>query len=106
MSASSSSRREVRTGGDEAPTAWVTICYSAGLWCYCAKQIQVRAFYAKKDTLTPVKVSATMVTLNPASPSPWSGRCRSAASRSPTGDGLRVVLELNSLLRRKTRRLP
>ena len=45
-------------------TAWVTLCYSAGLWCYCANQIQVRAFYAKKDTLTPVKVSATMVTLN------------------------------------------
>jgi len=45
-------------------TAWVTICYSAGLWCYCANQIQVRAFYAKKDTLTPVKVSAAMVALN------------------------------------------
>jgi putative peptidoglycan lipid II flippase len=45
-------------------TAWVTLCYSAGLWCYCANQIQVRAFYAKKDTLTPVKVSATMVALN------------------------------------------
>jgi putative peptidoglycan lipid II flippase len=45
-------------------TAWVTLCYSAGLWCYCANQIQVRAFYAKKDTMTPVKVSATMVALN------------------------------------------
>jgi putative peptidoglycan lipid II flippase len=45
-------------------TAWVTLCYSAGLWCYCANQIQVRAFYAKKDTLTPVKVSAAMVLLN------------------------------------------
>jgi putative peptidoglycan lipid II flippase len=45
-------------------TAWVTLCYSAGLWCYCANQIQVRAFYAKKDTMTPVKVSASMVTLN------------------------------------------
>jgi len=45
-------------------TTWVTIFYSAGLWCYCANQIQVRAFYAKKDTLTPVKVSAAMVGLN------------------------------------------
>jgi putative peptidoglycan lipid II flippase len=45
-------------------TAWVTVYYSAGLWCYCANQIQVRAFYAKKDTITPVKVSATMVLLN------------------------------------------
>jgi putative peptidoglycan lipid II flippase len=45
-------------------TAWVTLCYSAGLWCYCANQIQVRAFYAKKDTMTPVKVSASMVALN------------------------------------------
>jgi putative peptidoglycan lipid II flippase len=45
-------------------TAWVTFFYSAGLWCYCANQIQVRAFYAKKDTVTPVKVSAGMVGLN------------------------------------------
>ena len=45
-------------------TAWVTIFYSAGLWCYCANQIQVRAFYAKKDTVTPVKVAASMVGLN------------------------------------------
>ncbi|HXX92850.1 MAG TPA: murein biosynthesis integral membrane protein MurJ [Planctomycetota bacterium] len=45
-------------------TAWVTFFYSAGLWCYCANQIQVRAFYAKKDTMTPVKVSAAMVALN------------------------------------------
>jgi len=45
-------------------TAWVTAYYSAGLWCYCANQIQVRAFYARKDTLTPVKVSAAMVALN------------------------------------------
>jgi putative peptidoglycan lipid II flippase len=45
-------------------TAWVTMFYSAGLWCYCANQIQVRAFYARKDTLTPVKVSAAMVALN------------------------------------------
>jgi putative peptidoglycan lipid II flippase len=45
-------------------TAAVTFFYSAGLWCYCANQIQVRAFYAKKDTKTPVLASATMVTLN------------------------------------------
>lgn len=45
-------------------TAWVTVFYSAGLWCYCANQIQVRAFYAKGDTLTPVKISAAMVTFN------------------------------------------
>src|SRR4029079_3409229 len=54
-----------KVGPDETQrTAWVTLCYSAGLWCYCANQIQVRAFYAKKDTLTPVKVSASMVLLN------------------------------------------
>lgn len=45
-------------------TAAVTLLYSAGLWCYCANQIQVRAFYAKKDTVTPVRVSVTMVALN------------------------------------------
>jgi putative peptidoglycan lipid II flippase len=49
---------------ETARTAAVTLFYSAGLWCYCANQIQVRAFYAKKDTLTPVKVSASMVALN------------------------------------------
>src|SRR6185369_3255390 len=54
-----------RFGPEEtARTAAVTLLYSAGLWCYCANQIQVRAFYAKKDTLTPVKVSASMVLLN------------------------------------------
>jgi putative peptidoglycan lipid II flippase len=47
-----------------ARAAGVVVLYAAGLWCYCANQIQARAFYAKKDTRTPVRVSATMVFLN------------------------------------------
>lgn len=83
-------------------TAWVTVLYSAGLWCYCANQIQVRAFYAKKDTLTPVKVSAAMVGLNLAVTlalvRPLGERGISIAN-SVTGFFSFVVL--NALLRRK-----
>ncbi len=45
-------------------TAWALRLYGAGLWCYCANQVQIRAFYALKDTRTPVRVSASMVILN------------------------------------------
>lgn len=38
--------------------------FGVGLWCYCANQVQVRAFHAHKDTRTPVRVSAVMVGLN------------------------------------------
>jgi len=83
-------------------TAWVTLCYSAGLWCYCANQIQVRAFYAKKDTLTPVKVSAVMVTLNlgltVALVTPLQERGISIAN---SATGFASFLALNALLRRK-----
>jgi putative peptidoglycan lipid II flippase len=44
--------------------AGVVMWYSAGLWCYCANQIQARAFYAKKDSTTPARVGACMVLLN------------------------------------------
>ena len=83
-------------------TAWVTLCYSAGLWCYCANQIQVRAFYAKKDTMTPVKVSASMVTLNLGLTLAlvWSLKERGISiANSVTGFASFVVLNL--LLRKK-----
>jgi len=83
-------------------TAWVTLCYSAGLWCYCANQIQVRAFYAKKDTLTPVKVSATMVTLNLGLTLAlvWSLKER-GISIANSATGFASFLALGSLFRRK-----
>lgn len=38
--------------------------YALGLWCYCANQVQVRVFYAKGDTRTPVRISASMVAVS------------------------------------------
>jgi putative peptidoglycan lipid II flippase len=83
-------------------TAMVTFCYSAGLWCYCANQIQVRAFYAKKDTMTPVKVSASMVVLNLGLTLVlvWSLQER-GISIANSITGFSSFLVLNSLLRRK-----
>jgi putative peptidoglycan lipid II flippase len=83
-------------------TAWVTVFYSAGLWCYCANQIQVRAFYAKKDTLTPVKVSAAMVALNLGLTLAlvWNFGER-GISIANSATGFASFLALNSLLRRK-----
>jgi putative peptidoglycan lipid II flippase len=87
---------------ETARTAWVTVCYSAGLWCYCANQIQVRAFYAKKDTLTPVKVSAAMVTLNLGLTLAlvWTLKER-GISIANSATGFASFLALNALLRRK-----
>ncbi len=83
-------------------SAWVVVLYAAGLWCFCANQIQARAFYAKKDTRTPVKVSGTMVFLNLG---------LSLALAGPIGErgialansvtGLATFLVLNALLRRR-----
>lgn len=52
------------TAADTGRTAGVVVLYSAGLWCYCANQIQARAFYGRKDARTPARVSAAMVFLN------------------------------------------
>ncbi len=51
--------------GPESTTraAQVMIFYSLSLWCYCANQVQVRAFYALGDTRTPVRVAVSMVLL-------------------------------------------
>jgi putative peptidoglycan lipid II flippase len=83
-------------------TAAVTVFYSAGLWCYCANQIQVRAFYAKKDTLTPVKVSAAMVALNLGLTLALVGVLgERGISIANSATGFASFLVLNALLRRK-----
>ena len=87
---------------ETARTAAVTFFYSAGLWCYCANQIQVRAFYAKKDTLTPVKVSAAMVTLNLGLTLALAGRLgERGISIANSVTGFASFLTLNALLRRR-----
>ncbi len=54
-----------RFGPEETARAGAVLSfYGAGLWCYCVNQVQVRAFHARGDTRTPVKVSTAMVALN------------------------------------------
>ncbi len=87
---------------DTIRTAWVVALYSAGLWCYCSNQVQVRAFYARKDAVTPVKVSAAMVLLNLVLSLSLVGFLREkgiALANSVTG--LATFLVLNGLLRRR-----
>jgi putative peptidoglycan lipid II flippase len=90
------------TAADAARASGVVVLYAAGLWCYCANQIQVRAFHAKKDTLTPVKVSAAMVLLNLgltlALVGPLAERGIAAANAAT---GFASFLALNHLLRRR-----
>ncbi len=87
---------------DTERVAGVVFFYSAGLWCYCANTIQVRAFYARKDTATPVKVSALMVLLNFALTMAlvWPLREKGIAIASSV-TGLATFLALNRLLRKR-----
>ncbi len=80
----------------------VVAWYAAGLWCYCANQIQTRAFYARKDTSTPVRVSAAMVLLNFGLTIGlvWSLREKGIAIAN-SATGLATFLVLNVLLRRR-----
>jgi putative peptidoglycan lipid II flippase len=50
--------------GDTISTAGVLMCYCFGIWCYCCNMILIRAFYARKDAFTPLRVSGIMVLLN------------------------------------------
>lgn len=87
---------------DTSRVAGVVVLYAAGLWCYCANQIQVRAFYAKKETRTPARVSAAMVLLNLALTLALVGPLRErgiAIANSVTG--FTSFLVLNRLLRRR-----
>ncbi len=45
-------------------TGSVVFFYGLGLWAYCLQHVLVRAFYALKDTRTPVKVACGMVAVN------------------------------------------
>lgn len=45
-------------------TVLVVLCYAAGVWSFCAVQVLNRAFYAMKDTRTPVRAGMVSVGVN------------------------------------------
>ena len=47
-----------------ARSALVLLAYSCGVWAYSLNQVLARAFYARGDTSTPMRVSLAMVALN------------------------------------------
>ncbi|MBI4566032.1 MAG: murein biosynthesis integral membrane protein MurJ [Planctomycetes bacterium] len=90
------------TPEDTARAGTVLALYSAGLWCYIANQVQVRAFHAHGDTRTPVRVSASMVGLNLALNLilVWPFR-EAGIALSTSLSGLASFAILNRLLRRR-----
>jgi putative peptidoglycan lipid II flippase len=52
------------TPADASQAAFVLQMYVIGMWSYCSYQILARAFYALKDTATPLKVSCAMAGIN------------------------------------------
>jgi putative peptidoglycan lipid II flippase len=90
------------THDDTTRAAAVLMFYIASLWCYCANQVQVRAFHARKDMTTPVKVSAAMVALNLALNLALVFPLKEAGIALATSiSGLVSFLLLNLLLRRR-----
>jgi putative peptidoglycan lipid II flippase len=87
---------------DTGRVAGVVLFYSMGLWCYCANTVQVRAFFARKDTATPVRVSALMVLLNFGLTMAlvWTLREQGIAIANAV-TGLATFLVLNRLLRKR-----
>jgi putative peptidoglycan lipid II flippase len=49
---------------DAAETAHLVRVYGLGMWAFCAQHILLRAFYAMRDTRTPLKVALVVVVLN------------------------------------------
>jgi len=49
---------------DAMQAAFVLKMYVLGMWAYCSYQILARAFYACKDTKTPLKVSCYLAVVN------------------------------------------
>ena len=45
-------------------TAWVVFCYALGIWAHTGVFVLLRAFYAVRDTRTPLRVALVMVLLN------------------------------------------
>ncbi|MDO8303159.1 MAG: lipid II flippase MurJ, partial [Sedimentisphaerales bacterium] len=52
------------TVSDAMQAAFVLKMYVIGMWAYCTYQILARAFYAVKDTKTPLKISCILSVVN------------------------------------------
>jgi putative peptidoglycan lipid II flippase len=52
------------TVADAEQAAFVLQMYVLGMWAYCSYQILARAFYACKDTRTPLRVSCCLAVVN------------------------------------------
>ena len=52
------------TASDTRWVAFILLGYATAIWAYCLTQLFVRAFYARGETMTPVKVAIAMVALN------------------------------------------
>lgn len=52
------------TPQDAGRVAEILTCYALSIWAYSMTHLLTRAFYAIKDTMTPVKVSLAMVVVN------------------------------------------
>ena len=52
------------TRANAVEAAHVLRFYGAGVWAFCAQQILLRAFYAQKDTKTPLRVACALVGVN------------------------------------------
>ncbi len=52
------------TAWDTQQTAWTLLFYALGITAYFVQQLVVRAFYAFKDSKTPVKIAVRVIGLN------------------------------------------
>ena len=52
------------TASDTEWVGFILLGYATAIWAYCLSQVFVRAFYARGETMTPVRVAIAMVALN------------------------------------------
>ena len=52
------------TAEDSRETAWILLGYAPAVWAYSLNQVLVRGFYAKGDSMAPVRIAMGLVGLN------------------------------------------